>query len=59
MQDYGVEDKHYDTVAEALLWTLDKGLGSAFTPDVRHSWIVAYGILAETMKAAANKETAA
>ena len=24
---YGVEDRHYETVGEALLWTLEKGLG--------------------------------
>ena len=28
---YGVRDEHYDTVGSALLWTLDKGLGAAFT----------------------------
>src|SRR6185503_21210128 len=28
---YGVADAHYDTVASALLWTLEKGLGAAFT----------------------------
>jgi hemoglobin-like flavoprotein len=50
---YGVKDSHYETVAAALLWTLDKGLGSAFTPDVKTSWIAAYTILADTMKAAA------
>src|SRR4051812_3691147 len=32
---YGVEERHYDTVGAALLWTLDKGLGAAFTPDVK------------------------
>ena len=31
---YGVEEKHYGTVAVALLATLKKGLGSAFTPEV-------------------------
>src|SRR5688572_21864832 len=24
---YGVEDRHYDTVGAALLWTLEQGLG--------------------------------
>src|SRR5262249_33090499 len=28
---YGVPDDAYDTVAQALLWTLDYGLGEAFT----------------------------
>ena len=31
---YGVKDEHYDTVAAALLWTLERGLGPDFTPDV-------------------------
>ena len=50
---YGVADEHYAIVAEALLWTLDRGLGEAFTPDVAAAWSAAYGILADVMKAAA------
>jgi hemoglobin-like flavoprotein len=50
---YGVRDKHYDTVATALLWTLNQGLGKAFTDDVREAWAEAYGVLATTMKDAA------
>jgi hemoglobin-like flavoprotein len=50
---YGVRDKHYETVATALLWTLQQGLGKAFTPDVREAWATAYGVLATTMKDAA------
>jgi hemoglobin-like flavoprotein len=29
---YGVRDSHYATVGAALLWTLEQGLGEAFTP---------------------------
>ncbi|HET8775747.1 MAG TPA: globin family protein [Thermoanaerobaculia bacterium] len=50
---YGVQDEHYDTVGEALLWTLGQGLGEAFTDDVRDAWATAYTILATTMKDAA------
>jgi hemoglobin-like flavoprotein len=50
---YGVRDEHYDTVAAALLWTLEKGLGDAFTPEVRDAWTSAYGVLARTMQAGA------
>jgi hemoglobin-like flavoprotein len=53
---YGVADAHYDTVGEALLWTLEKGLGSAFTPDARNAWATVYGLLATTMKNAAARE---
>ena len=50
---YGVKDQHYDTVATALVWTLEQGLGDAFTPDVKQSWVAAYTILSSTMKDAA------
>jgi hemoglobin-like flavoprotein len=50
---YGVADKDYDTVAEALLWTLAQGLGDAFTPETRAAWVEAYTILAGVMKQAA------
>jgi hemoglobin-like flavoprotein len=50
---YGVKDQHYDTVAVALVWTLDQGLGEAFTPEVEEAWVAAYGVLAKTMKDAA------
>jgi nitric oxide dioxygenase len=47
--DYGVRDEHYAPVGAALLWTLEQGLGDAFTPAVRDAWATAYGILSETM----------
>ena len=50
---YGVRDEHYDTVAQALLWTLHKGLGDAFTFEVRNAWVAAYRLLSNTMKEAA------
>jgi hemoglobin-like flavoprotein len=52
---YGVKDQHYDTVGAALLWTLEQGLGEAFTPDVKSAWTTVYGVLATTMKDAAAK----
>ena len=55
---YGVADAHYDTVGAALLWTLEMGLGAAFTADVKDAWATVYGLLAETMKAAARAELA-
>ena len=53
---YGVKDEHYDTVAAALLWTLEQGLGDVFTPDVRGAWTDAYTVLAMVMKRAAAGE---
>lgn len=56
--DYGVRDEHYDTVGAALLWTLAKGLGDAFTDEVRDAWGAAYTLLANTMKDAAAEAAA-
>ena len=50
---YGVVDSHYDTVGEALLWTLDQGLGPDFTDEVEAAWTEVYGLLAGVMKEAA------
>ncbi len=52
---YGVKDHHYDTVAQALLDTLQGGLGDAFTPEVKAAWIDVYGVLAGTMRSEAAK----
>lgn len=52
---YGVTDEMYDTVAEALLWTLGKGLGDDFTDDVKDAWVTAYVILSGVMKEAAKE----
>ena len=55
---YGVKDQHYDTVGAALLWTLEQGLGDAFTKDVKAAWTAVYGVLAGSMKDAAAKAAA-
>ena len=51
--EFGVTEAHYATVAEALLWTLEQGLGDAFTADLREAWTKVYTILAEVMIGAA------
>ncbi len=56
---YGVRNEHYATVGTALLWTLEKGLGPAFTPEVRAAWTTTYTLLASTMMGAAPKSAAA
>jgi hemoglobin-like flavoprotein len=56
---YGVTDDHYDTIATALLWTLERGLGDAFTDDTRNAWIKTYTLLSTTMKEAAAQPAAA
>lgn len=47
---YGVQNEHYSTVAVALLWTLEQGLGPAFTAEVREAWTEVYMVLASTMQ---------
>ena len=51
--DYGVKHQDYDTVGDALLWSLSQSLGEKFTPEVEASWIAVYRVLADTMKDAA------
>lgn len=55
---YGVAEGDYDKVADALLWTLDKGLGDDFTPEVKAAWVEVYTVLADTMKAGAAEQAA-
>ena len=50
--DYGVRDKHYETVGESLLWTLEKGLGENWTPQAEAAWTAAYALVADTMRGA-------
>jgi hemoglobin-like flavoprotein len=52
---YGVRAEHFAPVGAALLWTLGKGLGEAFTSDVREAWTVAYTVLSQTMIDAARE----
>ena len=52
-KDYGVVPAHYDTVAVALLDTLEKGLGDGFTPETKDAWVAVYGVVSSTMISAA------
>jgi len=46
---YRVPREAYGSVGEALLWTLDYGLGEAFTPAVRAAWTSVYKAVSTTM----------
>ena len=46
---YGAKAEHYPVVGGALLWTLQKGLGEAWTPEVAAAWTAAYGMLSTYM----------
>jgi hemoglobin-like flavoprotein len=52
-QRYGVAAAHYDSVGQALLWTLEQGLGAAWTPAVAAAWTELFGQLSSVMKRAA------
>src|ERR1700719_504552 len=51
--NYGAKPAHYPVVGSALLWTLEKGLGEAWTPAVAEAWTAAYGTLSGFMIAEA------
>ena len=53
---YQVTDVDYQTVAQALLQTLGKGLGDAFTPEVKDAWIEVYGVISTCMIEAAKEQ---
>ena len=46
---YGVTARSFEVVGEALLWTLEQGLGPSFTVEVRDAWAAVYQIVADTM----------
>jgi nitric oxide dioxygenase len=46
---YGVRPEHFAVGGEALLWTLEQGLGDSFTPDLRNAWATAWGVIADAM----------
>jgi nitric oxide dioxygenase len=46
---YGAKAEHYPVVGAALLWTLEKGLGDGWTPEVADAWDTAYGTLSGYM----------
>ena len=55
----GFKTKTTTQVGEALLWTLRKGLGEAFTPDVEAAWSNVYGTLASAMQSGSGTPAAA
>jgi hemoglobin-like flavoprotein len=47
---YKIPTESYAVVGEALIWTLEHGLGDAFTPATREVWLKLYTSLASTMQ---------
>jgi len=56
---YGVSKRYYETGGAALLWTLEKGLGPAFTPELKEAWATVYAFLTMTMQGGVRTEIAA
>lgn len=50
---YGVKAEDYAKVGASLLRTLEKGLGEAWTPEVKEAWVTAYTTLSGVMVDAA------
>ena len=56
---YGAEPRHYRSVGAALIWTLERGLGDAFTAAARAAWVEAYELVSRVMREAADTEHSA
>ena len=54
--DYGVQPFHYKIVGEALLWTLEKGLGKNWNEETEESWTACYSLLSNAMVTAVEEE---
>ncbi|MDF2771186.1 MAG: globin [Geminicoccaceae bacterium] len=50
---YGVNATEYAHATVALLWALEQGLGSAWTPPVRDAWTEAVTLVSSLMRRAA------
>ena len=48
-KEFGVAEDDYQKVATSLLWTLEQGLGDAYTDKVEEAWTVTYTTLAGVM----------
>lgn len=46
---YQIPDSSYPVVGEALIWTLDYGLGEAFTDEIKEAWLEVYTQLSRMM----------
>ncbi len=51
--NYGVTADQYKPVGEALIYTLETGLGDDFTPEVKEAWVTTYVTLQKVMTDAA------
>ncbi len=55
---YGVKPAHYKLVGDALLWTLEKGLGKDRNGETKEAWVTCYTLLSGIMINAAENPVA-
>ena len=53
---YNVKPEYYGSVANALLWTLEKALGDRWTKEMEDAWVAMYLMLSRTMIEAARSQ---
>ena len=58
-QSYGVTERHFGVVGDALIWTLAHSLGDALTPETRAAWTTAYAVLSGRLIAAMKQKAQA
>lgn len=46
---YGVKPEHYAAVGTTLIWTLQRGLGDDWTPELANAWQLCYQELSTVM----------
>jgi len=51
---YGVVQSHYAHAGEAMIWTLEKGLGDGFSAETKRAWLATCAALSDAMIAEAH-----
>ena len=49
---YGVRERDYETVGNALIWAIQELLGDDFTVEIKEAWAEVYSLLARAMQSA-------
>ncbi len=49
-KNYGVKKSHFDPVNQALLYTLEQGLGANFSNELRHAWQKVMALIQSSME---------
>lgn len=55
---YPIDERHFESVGDALLWTLEHALGPAWSAEAKAAWGSLYGTVASTMLEAIGDERA-